>query len=182
MRQPLTDISKFLSHVLRHAPESIGVTLDRDGWVDIDAIIAGAAAAGRHLDVALVKTVVAQSDKQRFTLSDDGLRIRAAQGHSTPTVAVQHQARRPPDVLYHGTATRVLAAILVQGLLPGQRHHVHLSADPDTATTVGARHGTPVVLRVESLQMHAAGITFFQADNGVWLTAHVPPNYLRVAE
>ncbi len=158
------------------------MTLDQDGWVDIHAVISGAAASGRQLDMALLQAVVAQSDKQRFTLSDDGLRIRAAQGHSTPTVALQHQALRPPQMLYHGTATRFLEAILAQGLQPGQRHHVHVSADPQTATTVGARHGTPVALGVHSLQMHDAGFGFFQADNGVWLTPHVPPNYLHVLE
>lgn len=139
MSQQLTDTSKFLSYVLRHAPETIGLTLDQDGWVDIHAVIAGATASGRQLDMALLQAVVAQSDKQRFTLSDDGLRIRAAQGHSTPTVALRHQALCPPRMLYHGTATRFLEAILAQGLQPGQRHHVHLSADPQTATTVGAR-------------------------------------------
>ncbi|PKV10665.1 RNA 2'-phosphotransferase [Xanthomonas prunicola] len=182
MRTSHTDTSKFLSYVLRHAPQSIGLTLDREGWADIDALVAAANSDGRALDADLIHAVVSSSDKQRFALSADGRRIRAVQGHSTSTVALEHVARTPPSMLYHGTATRFLEAILAQGLQPGQRHHVHLSADPDTATTVGARHGAPVVLHVHSLQMHAEGCVFFQADNGVWLTPHVPPRYLHVAE
>ncbi|MBV6889927.1 RNA 2'-phosphotransferase [Xanthomonas campestris pv. spermacoces] len=182
MRSLHTETSKFLSCVLRHAPQSIGLTLDREGWADIDALIAAATAAGRALDADLIRAVVSSNDKQRFALSADGRQIRAVQGHSTATVALMHMPRTPPSMLYHGTATRFLEAILAQGLQPGQRHHVHLSADPKTATTVGARHGAPSVLRVHSLQMHEDGHVFYQADNGVWLTRHVPPNYLHLVQ
>ncbi|KAB7768799.1 RNA 2'-phosphotransferase [Xanthomonas maliensis] len=173
-----TDTSKFLSYVLRHAPESIGLQLDRDGWADVVALCAGAQAAGKPLDAGLIRAVVTSSDKQRFALSADGLRIRAVQGHSTPTVALQHVAVTPPELLYHGTATRFLPAILREGLRPGQRHHVHLSADPQTALSVGARYGTPVLLQVQAGRMHAQGLPFFQADNGVWLVAAVPATFL----
>ncbi|WP_434983131.1 RNA 2'-phosphotransferase [Xanthomonas arboricola] len=173
-----TDISKFLSFVLRHEPQAIGLTLDPEGWAELDALIAGARAHGTALDLELIQAVVAGSDKKRFALSADGQRIRAVQGHSTPTVALQLEARVPPEVLYHGTATRFLEAIMAEGLRPGQRHHVHLSDNPQTAASVGQRYGEPVVLQVDAGRMHRDGLRFFQADNGVWLTAQVPAAFL----
>ncbi|QVQ26168.1 RNA 2'-phosphotransferase [Achromobacter deleyi] len=173
-----TDISKFLSYVLRHEPQTIGLTLDSEGWAEIDALIAGAKAAGKELDLALIREVAASSDKKRFAISENEQRIRAVQGHSTATVAVQHKAKEPPEFLYHGTATRFLDSILAEGLRPGQRHHVHLSQDIATATTVGQRHGKPVVLKIKARLMQQQGFGFFQADNGVWLTANVPASFL----
>lgn len=173
-----TDTSKFLSYVLRHEPQAIGLILDREGWAEIDALIAGARMAGKELDVELIRAVAAGSDKKRFAISDDGLHIRAEQGHSTDTVAIQHEAKVPPEFLYHGTATRFLDSILAEGLRPGERHHVHLSEDVSIATAVGQRYGKPVVLKIEALRMHSQGFEFFQADNGVWLTGHVPIPYL----
>lgn len=174
------DISKFLSYVLRHEPHAIGLTLDCEGWAEIDALIAGAQQAGRVLDVELIRAVVNSSDKKRFALSDDGRRIRAVQGHSTDTVAIQREPKQPPEFLYHGTATRFLDSILAEGLRPGERHHVHLSEDASTATAVGQRHGKPVVLKIEALRMYRQGFVFFQADNGVWLTTGVPVSFLDI--
>lgn len=172
------ETSKFLSYVLRHEPHAIGLTLDSEGWADIDALIARAKAAGRELDFDLIQAVVSSNDKKRFALSDDNRRIRAVQGHSTDSVAIQHVAKEPPTYLYHGTATRFFDSILAEGLRPGQRHHVHLSEDIDTATAVGQRYGKPVALKVEALRMHQQGFKFFQADNGVWLTETVPAHFL----
>ncbi|MEA9709088.1 RNA 2'-phosphotransferase [Xanthomonas campestris] len=178
MTKQHTDISKFLSFVLRHEPQAIGVTLDPDGWAEIDAVIAGAQAHGTVLDLELIQAVVAGSDKKRFALSANGRQIRAVQGHSTPTVALQFEAKVPPEVLYHGTATRFLKAILAEGLRAGQRHHVHLSDNTQTAASVGQRYGEPVVLQIDAGRMHRDGMSFFQADNGVWLTTHVPAAYV----
>ncbi|WP_315385362.1 RNA 2'-phosphotransferase [uncultured Stenotrophomonas sp.] len=178
MSKEFTDTSKFLSYVLRHEPHAIGITLDSEGWADVDALIAGSKAAGRELDRELIQAVVSSSDKKRFALSDDNRRIRAVQGHYTDSVAIRHVAKEPPTFLYHGTATRFLDSILAEGLRPGQRHHVHLSEDMSTATTVGERYGKPVILRVEALRMHQQGFRFFQADNGVWLVEQVPANSL----
>jgi putative RNA 2'-phosphotransferase len=172
------EVSKFLSYVLRHQPESIGLVLDNEGWAEIDALIAGAAQAGRQLDRAIIAAVVAGSDKKRFALSADGARIRAVQGHSTESVAIAYAEKVPPDLLYHGTATRFMNSIRAQGLLPGSRHHVHLSADAETAVKVGQRHGKPQVLVVAAGEMHRQGHKFFQAENGVWLTADVPAIFL----
>ncbi|MCI2246588.1 RNA 2'-phosphotransferase [Xanthomonas sp. PPL568] len=177
MSKQHTEISKFLSFVLRHEPQAAGITLDSEGWAEVDTLIVGAAKAGKVFDAALVRAVVDGSDKKRFALSDDGRRIRAVQGHSTESVAIQYEAKVPPEFLYHGTATRFLDAILAEGLRAGQRHHVHLSQDIATATMVGQRHGTPVVLKVEALRMHQQGFAFFQADNGVWLTQAVPSSF-----
>ncbi|MXV09030.1 MULTISPECIES: RNA 2'-phosphotransferase [unclassified Xanthomonas] len=177
MSKQHTDISKFLSFVLRHEPQAASITLDSEGWAEVDALIAGASQSGRTLDADLIRAVVDSSDKKRFALSEDGRRIRAVQGHSNDSVAIQYDAKVPPEFLYHGTATRFLDAILAEGLRAGQRHHVHLSQDIATATTVGKRHGTPVVLKVEALRMHQQGFAFFQADNGVWLTQAVPSSF-----
>ncbi|MHC8349443.1 RNA 2'-phosphotransferase [Pseudomonas sp. RT4P38] len=169
-----TEISKFLSYILRHEPQTIGLPLDSEGWGNIDLLIEGAAKEGLILDMTLIQAVVSSNDKRRFSISDDGLRIRAVQGHSTPTVSLQHIEKAPPDFLYHGTATRFLESIHQQGLIAGSRHYVHLSRDIATAIAVGQRYGTPVVLKIDALRMHQQGFKFFQAENGVWLTEHVP--------
>lgn len=179
MSKQHADTSKFLSYVLRHEPHAIGLTLDREGWADIDALITGAQQAGKTLDPELIQAVVAGSDKKRFAISENGQRIRAVQGHSTDSVALQHEAKVPPEFLYHGTATRFLDSILAEGLRPGERHHVHLSADVNTATAVGQRYGKPVALKIEALRMHRQGFVFFQADNGVWLTESVPYRFIQ---
>jgi putative RNA 2'-phosphotransferase len=177
-RSPIVTISKSCSFLLRHRPEAAGLTLDAQGWVEVDALLAGLGRIGRRADRALLERVVEQNDKRRFEFSDDGLRIRARQGHSVP-VELGLPSRAPPGQLWHGTVARFLPSILDQGLQPRGRHHVHLSAERDTARTVGARRGRPVLLVVEAAQMAAEGHTFFCTDNGVWLTAHVPPRFLR---
>ncbi|RCW20024.1 putative RNA 2'-phosphotransferase [Ciceribacter lividus] len=175
------ETSKFLSYVLRHAPESIGLDLDGEGWTDIDTLVRKANAAGQAIDQEMLLRTVRESEKKRFTLSEDGTRIRAAQGHSIK-VNLGHAPSQPPAQLFHGTATRFLDAILAEGLRPGSRQHVHLSADQETATQVGARYGKPVVLSVNANRMVEGGHTFFQAENGVWLTDHVPAIFLTIIE
>ncbi|MDR2677966.1 MAG: RNA 2'-phosphotransferase [Zoogloeaceae bacterium] len=179
MSKQYTEISKFLSFVLRHKPEAIGLTLDVEGWADVDLLIACAAQSGQALTRPLLQKVVETSDKKRFTISGDGLRIRAAQGHSTQSVAIAHVEKKPPEFLYHGTATRFLASIREKGLLPGSRHYVHLSEDEQTATAVGQRYGKPVVLKIKALLMSEQGYKFYQAENGVWLTGNVLAAYLQ---
>lgn len=174
----LIETSKFLRYVLRHKPEAIGLKLDEQGWASVDELIQRAAISGQYLDESLVEEVVRTSDKKRFTLSKDGLRIRAAQGHSTTSVNIDHIEAVPPVVLYHGTAARNLDSIRREGLRADKRHHVHLSGDEATALRVGARHGKPVVLSVQADRMHVAGFKFFRSDNGIWLTASVPPKFL----
>lgn len=173
------EISKFLSYVLRHGPESIGLTLDANGWVDVNVLLEKAAAVGRKFDRATLESVVANNDKKRFTLSDDGRRIRAAQGHSIE-VDLDLEALAPPAVLFHGTARHNLDAIIAEGLKPGQRQKVHLSDEQVMTMKVAQRHGKPVLLVIDARAMHAAGYAFWRADNGVWLTDHVPPQFVRV--
>ena len=174
---PIVTTSKLLSYVLRHRPDSIGLVLDAHGWADVGELLACLAAHGKPVDRALLESVVAENDKQRFAFSVDRTRIRASQGHSI-AVDLQLRAAEPPAVLYHGTASRFLKAILASGLRAGARHHVHLSADRQTAMRVGARHGFPAVLAIDAARMRADGIAFYQSDNGVWLTAEVKPKYL----
>lgn len=173
----LVRTSRFLSRVLRHAPESVGLRLDGAGWAEVDDLLEAARGAGVALDRATLDRVVGENDKQRFALSADGRRIRASQGHSVP-VELGLAAVEPPEVLFHGTAEGSLDAILREGLRPGRRTHVHLSPDEATAVAVGRRHGRPVVLRVPAGRMHRAGHAFYRSDNGVWLTDHVPAEHL----
>ncbi|WP_432217966.1 RNA 2'-phosphotransferase [Pseudomonas kribbensis] len=174
----LDETSKFLSFVLRHEPQAIGLTLDSEGWANIDALIGGAAGDGRTLDRTLIENVVASSDKKRFSISPDGQSIRAVQGHSTKSVELQFEEKQPPETLYHGTATRFMDSINEQGLIPGSRHHVHLSQETATASAVGQRYGTVVILQVAARQMQEQGFKFYQAENGVWLTERVPAEFL----
>ena len=171
-------LSKFLSYVLRHKPEDIGLVLDSEGWVEIEKLLICSNQAGQPLDSTTLQNVVRESDKKRFTISDDGLKIRAAQGHSTNTVTIIHAEKAPPAMLFHGTATRFLESILRTGLVPGDRHYVHLSQDNKTASSVGMRHGDVVILKVAASEMHAQGHIFYQADNDVWLIRHVPAEFL----
>lgn len=177
----LERLSKFLSFVLRHKPESIGLTLDRHGWGSVDDLIAMSNEHGVAVSRDDLLTVVHSSDKKRFSLSEDGTRIRAAQGHSV-SVDLALSPKQPPPSLYHGTATRFVKRIMVEGLMPQERQYVHLSSDADTARHVGKRHGRPVVLRVDSLGMGARGHRFYLAENGVWLTDQVPPEFLEPLE
>lgn len=174
-------ISKFLSLVLRHQPETAGLTLDRGGWVDVASLLAGCCKSGLPITAEQLSEVVTTNDKQRFEYSSDGTRIRASQGHSIE-VNLGYTAVRPPELLYHGTAAGSIEAIQHQGLRRRHRHHVHLSADPQAAIKVGSRHGKPVVLTVLAGQMYADGFVFFLSTNGVWLTEQVPPQYLEDPE
>ena len=176
-RRRKQSLSRFLSYVLRHNPDAIGLTLDRQGWAKVDELLERARAAGVPLDRATLRRVVAENDKQRFALSPDGERIRARQGHSIP-VDLDLPPVQPPEFLYHGTARRNLPSIRRQGLLRGKRHHVHLSPDEATALQVGRRHGEPVVLRIQAGEMHRDGYRFYLTENRVWLTEHVPPRYI----
>ena len=170
-------LSKFLSLVLRHEPGKIGLVLDPEGWTSVDELIEKANAAGKKFGRKELLHVVATNDKKRFSLSADGLRIRAAQGHSI-SVELGLPPKEPPPVLYHGTATRFVESILSEGLTPQSRQQVHLSLDEATALRVGQRHGKPYIFKVDTGAMHAEGFKFYQADNGVWLTDHVPPEFL----
>ncbi len=173
----LVKTSKMLSRILRHDPARIGVTLDPAGWVRVDVLLAALARRGGGLSRSELELVVERNNKRRFALSDDGLSIRASQGHSV-AVDLGLAAAEPPPVLYHGTAVRSLDAIFREGLLPMSRQDVHLSADTGTAVRVGSRHGRPAVLRVDAAAMAAAGHEFRLSANGVWLTDAVAPRYL----
>lgn len=174
----LSKTSKFLSYILRHQPETIGLTLDENGWADIEALIICAANHGEKLTKPLIYQTVETNDKKRFILSTDMTKIRAAQGHSSPQVKIEYIPITPPEILYHGTATRFLATIMVEGLHSGNRHYVHLSDDKPTAQKVGARHGKALILKINALEMHQQGFKFYQAENGVWLTESVPVSFI----
>jgi putative RNA 2'-phosphotransferase len=169
--------SKFLSSVLRHNPGKIGVELDPAGWVEVEVLLAAARRAGRRIGRERLDRVVEHNNKKRFEYDASGTRIRASQGHSVP-VDLGYEPLVPPETLFHGTATSSLDSIFREGIKPGRRHHVHLSADLETATRVGARHGKPAVLLVAAGRMHGDGREFLRSTNGVWLTEHVAPAYL----
>lgn len=169
--------SKRLAAVLRHHPESVGVELDRHGWVGVDRLLRGLAAHGSPMSRQDLDRVVGSNDKQRFEWDRDTDRIRARQGHSID-VDLDLVPATPPDVLYHGTSTRNVESILAAGLERRGRHHVHLSADAATAHRVGARRGAHAVLEIDSARMVRDGFAFHRSSNGVWLTASVPPEYV----
>jgi putative RNA 2'-phosphotransferase len=173
--------SKFLSYVLRHRPDEIGVELDRAGWVDVDLLLVRAGEHGHQISYEELEEVVATNDKQRFEFSEDRAMIRARQGHSVQ-VELGYEPAVPPESLYHGTAERNLEAIRREGLKRGRRHHVHLSENPKTAISVGQRYGKPVLLSIAAGKMHAAGHVFYRTGNGVWLTDAVPADYVAGGE
>lgn len=174
-------ISKFLSLLLRHRPEVIGLQLDNAGWAPIEELLSLLEEHQQGITREQLEQVVRENHKQRFKISEDGLHIRASQGHSIP-VQLDLERRVPPVILYHGTATRHLDGIRQKGLLRMQRQHVHLSARAETAHQVGSRHGKPVILEVAAGRMDQAGFHFFLSDNGVWLTEQVPVEFLQFPE
>lgn len=169
--------SKFLSLVLRHKPETIGVQLDENGWIAIATLLNALQQQGKRISHQELLEICAACDKQRFKISDDGLRIRANQGH-TVKIDLGLTPKSPPSVLYHGTASRFIGNIFRQGLHPGSRQHVHLTEDLYTAKKVGARHGIPAILKIDSAALLEAGQVFYQSENKVWLTAVIAPRYL----
>jgi putative RNA 2'-phosphotransferase len=174
-------ISKFLSYVLRHNPDIIGIQLDLGGWADVSSLLHAAEQKGFRITEGELKTVVKQSDKRRFSFSKNYLLIRADYGHSIP-VELGYNPEVPPDILYHGTAEKNLKEIRSNGINKGNRQYVHLSMDIETATRVGQRHGKPIILGVLSGRMHSDGCKFYHSTRKIWLTDRVLPEYLRFPE
>ena len=178
MSQNLTKLSKFLARILRHKPEMIGISLDAHGWADVDALLNGMNRNGTaQIDRKILEEIVRTDEKGRYAFNEDGTKIRANQGHSVQ-VDVELPQCEPPEFLWHGTAERFVPAILAEGLKPMSRLYVHLSPDAETARKVGIRHGKPYIFRVKAGEMARQGYVFYKSVNGVWLTAHVPPEYL----
>lgn len=174
----LKETSKFISLILRHKPETIGISLDEHGWADVQEMIQGINATGNHhLSEGLLEEIVRTDEKQRYSFNEDHTLIRANQGHSIP-VDVELERKTPPAVLYHGTGEKYTASIDEQGLIPKSRLYVHLSSDVETARKVGNRHGKPVVYIVDCAAMAADGYSFYLSANNVWLTKTVPAKYL----
>lgn len=175
----LVEISKYLSFILRHKPESIGLTLSREGWVSLEDLILASAKHGTKITEEIVREVVKKNDKQRFTISSDTLFIKANQGHSI-SVDLELREAVPPDLLYHGTVERFLKRIQSEGLLKMKRHHVHLSDSKDKARQVGMRRGKPIILKIAASLMYAEGSRFYVSPNDVWLTDIVPAKYIEL--
>ncbi len=175
----MSKTSKFIALILRHKPETIGITLDEHGWANVDELIAGIAKT-RPFTMSMLEEIVATDDKQRYSFNEDKTLIRANQGHSVP-VDVELEKKTPPEFLYHGTGEKYISAIKEKGLLPMSRLYVHLSGDYQTAVKVGTRHGKPVVFLIAAREMEKAGYSFYQSVNGVWLTKAVPVQYLKIS-
>ncbi|WP_022780048.1 RNA 2'-phosphotransferase [Butyrivibrio sp. AE3009] len=171
-----TELSKFISLILRHKPGAIGISLDEHGWANVDELIAGISKT-MPVNMEILEEIVATDNKQRYTFNEDHTLIRANQGHSIP-VDVELKKAVPPEILFHGSAEKFENSIDEQGLIPKSRLYVHLSKDYETAVNVGKRHGKPVIYKVKSGLMDKDGIEFFLSENGVWLTKAVPIKYL----
>lgn len=179
MRRELIKDSKFLSFILRHDPSAIGVELDDAGWIGVSRLLGALQLHRPHITRERLIEIVETNDKKRFAFSEDRESIRASQGH-TVSIDLGLPPSLPPLILYHGTSERNLKSIRNYGLLRGKRHHVHLSADANTALRVGSRHGKPVVLRIDAGRMTQSGFTFYVSENGVWLTEYVPPSFIKL--
>ncbi len=177
MNDKLKTTSKFLSLVLRHSPQTIGIELDENGWVSTEELIRKANQHRQQLNIELLKEVVANNDKKRFSFNETGTKIRANQGHSI-SVDLQLQPVEPPAFLFHGTVAKFLDAIKKEGLKKMNRQHLHLSNDEETAIKVGSRRGNPIILTIASGKMHNDGYHFYLSANGVWLCDQVPSKYI----
>ena len=177
MKNDDTSLSKFISLILRHKPEEIGITLDRHGWADTAQLIKGIRSTGRRIDTETLERIVRNDEKQRYSFSENGKKIRANQGHSIP-VEVEMRTAVPPARLYHGTAEKALESIMQNGILKMNRLYVHLSGDIETAFKVGSRHGKPVVLIIDTAAMSSDGYVFKISENGVWQSENIPQMYI----
>ena len=176
-----TKLSKYLSLVLRHEPSKIDLELDDQGWAEVSELLSALAAHGKSTTREQLDHVVETNNKQRFRFSEDGTRIRANQGHSID-IDLGLSPVIPPDRLYHGTATRFIESIQEEGLSSRNRQHLHLSEEIETAIKVGSRHGKPIVLVIDAIQMHRDNCLFYRSDNGVWLTESVPAQYIEISD
>lgn len=177
MDPKIKSVSKSMSYVLRHRPDAFGITLDPNGWVEVDTLLKAFKDNGKRFSSEMIDRAVAENDKQRFEFNADRTRIRARQGHSVE-IDLGYEPAVPPDVLFHGTATRNLDSIREQGLSKMNRHHVHLSTNRETMLAVAQRHGKPAILDIDARRMHADGFAFFVTANQVWLVDSVPAEYL----
>lgn len=176
----MKNTSIFLSLILRHKPEVIGITLDKNGWADVDSLIAGVNRTGKYfLDMKTLEEIVCTDNKHRYTFNADKTKIRANQGHSV-NVDVELKECTPPEILYHGTGEKYVPFINSEGLKAKSRLYVHLSKDIETAVKVGQRHGKPVVYKIFAGEMHRHGYVFYLSENGVWLTKNVPVNFMQI--
>lgn len=170
-------LGKFLSLVLRHSPSSAEIKLDENGWADVKQLIQGMCKVGKKIDILTLERIVIENNKQRYSFNADKTKIRANQGHSIP-VDIQLKKKSPPDFLYHGTASRFLGSIKLEGIKKQTRQYVHLSADKETALAVGRRHGTPVVLVIDAKKMQKHGFEFYLSENNVWLCNEIGWKYI----
>lgn len=172
-------VSKFLSLVLRHSPETIGLKLDENGWADVEELIekCNKQESQNQMTAELLDYVVENNDKKRFAFNDDKTKIRASQGHSI-SVELNLNEAEPSEFLYHGTVEKFLDNIKKEGLQKMSRQHVHLSKDEETAIKVGSRRGSPQILIVRSGEMFRDGFKFYLSENDVWLTDEVPAKYI----
>lgn len=177
MEKQLKNISRFMSLVLRHKPDEIGLQLDENGWANVNELVLKINEHGIKVDASTIDTIVETNDKKRFAFNEDKTMIRASQGHSVE-IDLDLPASVPPEFLYHGTAETNIESILKDGIHSMKRQHVHLSTDKGTATNVGSRHGKPQILTIHSGQMHMDGIAFYLSANGVWLTDHIDAKYI----
>jgi putative RNA 2'-phosphotransferase len=178
MNKDLKHTSKFISLVLRHKPEEIGLQLDQQGWANVDALIEKMSRKGFTINMDILQEIVSTNDKKRFAFNEDKTKIRASQGHSIE-VELNLEPIKPLEILYHGTSIKNLDSIMLHGLQKQNRQHVHLSATIETATAVGSRHGKPVVLTIKAKAMHEARHHFYLSENNVWLTDHVPIEFIQ---
>ena len=169
-------VSKFLSLILRHQPEKIGLQLDENGWALISDILKK---SNLKFTFEELEEIVVTNDKKRFSFNNDKTKIRANQGHSLKTVNLDLKAQVPPQILFHGTVERFIPSIKLEGLQKMKRQHVHLSADNETAIKVGSRRGNPIILSIKALEMETRGYQFYKSENGVWLTDNVPSEFIK---
>jgi putative RNA 2'-phosphotransferase len=178
MEKQIKHISKFMSLVLRHKPEEIGLQLDEEGWANVIELVDKMNLKGMNVDIEIIRIVVETNDKKRFAFNDSKTMIRASQGHSIE-VELNLRETVPPDILYHGTTGKYVDAIRKEGLKKQSRQHVHLSETTATATAVGSRHGKPVILIINANEMYKAGYKFYLSENKVWLTDAVPAEFIK---
>ncbi|MBS9775622.1 MAG: RNA 2'-phosphotransferase [Fusobacterium sp.] len=174
-------LSKFISLVLRHKPEQIGISLDKNGWANTNELIEKIKQTKREIDLEILEEIVKKDNKTRFVFNEDKSKIRANQGH-TVKIDLGYEVKEPPEFLYHGTATKFIESIKEVGIQKKNRHHVHLSKDIETATMVGKRHGEVVILKIFAKEMNKAGNLFYESDNGVWLVDEVPTKFFEIID
>lgn len=176
-----TKLSKTISYILRHNPQSFNLKLDVDGSVKTDELLSALKNKFQGITKDDLIKLVKNDSKGRFSFLNNRKRIRANYGHSIEGINPDYKAIKPPEFLYHGTTPKVKDKITKNGLKPMGRNYVHLSVGIKEAKKVAYRRTDhPVIIKIKALEAYKDEQNFYKTAENIYLTNKVSPKYLTI--